>query len=190
MRYRVLLIALLLILLPAGRATAYSDLAEDFLLACRRLDTQFPPADWSADDLRFAALEVLDAYESDGLNDWAVYFCLVTLGYTRCAEDMPRILAYEDTMTEAVVRSLSGWPNPDAVECLLRQVESEDASYRELAVGSLAEMDFEEMEDPGVWRERVAGVLRDALAAEPFEPIAELISATLTAIESSADEAD
>jgi len=182
MKTKILITIFIITMLPLPSA-AYSDLADDFLLQCRQLDTTFPPEDWSDEDLRTAALEILDTYEADGSNDWAVYFCLKTLGYTRNPEDIPRILNYEETMPEVVLQSLAGFPDPVAVECMLRWIESDDPLYRELAIRGIADIDLNSMDEPDVWRDRLVSALDNARESEEFDAIAELIEETIESLE-------
>ena len=188
MKTKILIAIFIILMLPMPSA-AYSDLADDFLLQCRQLDITFPPEDWSDEDLRTAALEVLDTYEADGSNDWAVYFCLKTLGYTRNPEDVPRILNYKETMPEVVLQSLAGFPDPVAVECMLRWIESDDPLYRELAVRGIGAIDLGELNEAvgtdsiDEWCNRLTESLRNARESEEFEAIAELIEETIESLE-------
>jgi hypothetical protein len=182
MKTKILIAIFIILMLPTPSA-AYSDLADDFLLQCRQLDRTFPPDDWSDEDLRTAALEVLDIYEADGSNDWAVYFCLVTLGHTRNPDDVVRILNYEETRPEVVLRSLAGFPDPVAVECMLRWLESDDPFYRELAVRGIGDIDLSELNEADEWHSQLTESLNNAWENEEFEDIAELIEEAIQLLE-------
>lgn len=141
----LLLISLAVFLMQPSPTSAGSERAQRFLLACQQLDRPFPPADWSDADLRAAALEVLNNYESTGSDQWAVYFCLQALGHTRVGEDVPRILKYGDSMTLEVLRALRGWPSTEAVEFMIEKLGSEQPASRELAVKGLREVDYSQL---------------------------------------------
>ncbi len=188
MRHVAIFIIFLAIVLAPMPAAAYTEPAEDFLQACRQPDTPFPPEDWSHEEIRDAALEVLDAFENDEEEGWVVHFCLVALGHAGFSEDLPRILAYEDTMTATVLRSLSGYPSAEAVECLLRHITSERASFRDRAIRGLMEIDFDELDDSEEWREKVSDELAVAREAEAVELLVELIDEALSVIESATEE--
>lgn len=184
MRKIILTAILIVMILPAPSALAYSDNADDFLLACRQFDTEFPPDDWSDDDLRSAALEVLNAYEAEGSDEWAVRFCLIALGHARNPDDVGLVLNYEETMPEVVLQAFAGFPDADAVECLLRWIDSDEPYYREHAIRGIGEIDVSEMDDPDGWRERLTEELREALDEEEIDAIAELLEETVQELES------
>ena len=166
---KIILISILSILTVASiimPSFALSDRAEDFLKACRMYDVPFPPENWSKDDLRAAAIEVLDEVEAGRMSYWPKSFCLITLGYVKNPDDLPRILSYEDDMPSTVLRSLKGFSHPDAINFLIKYLDHERDSRRELAVMSLAVMDFNKLENPWDWYNKVYNELSAALKRE------------------------
>lgn len=178
----VMLVLLILLITPARPAWALSDLAEDFIFWARQPDISFPPEDWSDEDVRDGALEVLDAFENGESEDWTVHFCLIALGHTRNPEDVPRILNYEDTMTGAVLRSIRGFPAPDAIECMIRQLTAERASFRELAIKALRDVEYDLLDEPDVWRDAAVEALETSREVEEHEPLAELMDEAIEII--------
>jgi len=154
---------ILSMLIPAG---AISTRAGDFLKACMTLDTPFPPKNWSHDDIRSAALEVLDAVEAGKISLWPRTFCVIALGYVKNPDDLPRILVYEDEMPCTVLQSLKGFAHPDAINYLIRHLTSDTDSTRELSVIGLAAMNFDTMDEPMVWYNKVSSALKTALKKE------------------------
>jgi hypothetical protein len=181
-RYFLLGSLIAILILSAGPAQAYSDLANRFILACRQYDTVFPPENWSNEDIRSAALEVLDGFESDGTNSWAVTFCLQALGHTRNQDDISRILVYEDRMTGSVLRALAGFPSPDAIECMIRNLDADRTSFRELAVTGLSSIDFNELDDSCGWVGKVLDALNQRRNIEPEPELVRLIEDAITGI--------
>jgi hypothetical protein len=145
---------------------ALSDRAENFLKACRMYDVPFPPKNWSTDDLRSAALEVLDEIEVGQMSFWPKIFCIITLGYVKNPDDLPKILSYEDDMPSTVLSALKGFPHPDAIEFLFKYLDHERDSRRELAVKSLAAIDFNKLDEPMLWYDRVLDALTAAYERE------------------------
>ena len=172
------------LLIPSNPAIALSDLANDFLIQCRQLDTTFPPDGWSDGDIRLAALEVLDNFEENDEYGWAVYSCLTALGHARNPDDIPRMLAYEDSMTGTLLRALRGFPAPDAIDCMLRWIDTEKPGLRELSIKAIAEIDFDMLDDPDFWRELVIDELLTARESETVEVFVDLIDVILTELES------
>jgi hypothetical protein len=169
-------------------ASAYTELAMRFLRVCRTYDHEFPPTDWTNEDLRSAALEVLNTFENEGKDSWAVGFCLVALGYVRNPEDLPRILNYEDRMPLKVLEAIKGFPAPDAVECMLRQVKAKRSTFREQAVKALEAVDFSQMEDSDQWRDRVIKELEEAKSVEKITQIAAVMDEAIKKIKESGNQ--
>lgn len=178
------------LLIPSNPAIALSDLANDFLIQCRQLDIAFPPDDWSDEDLRDAALEVLDNFEANDEYGWAVFSCLTALGHARNPDDIPRMLAYEDSMTDALLRALRGFPAPDAIDCMLRWIDTEKPGLRELSIKAIAEIDFDELDDPDYWLDMVIDELLAARENESVEVFVELIDEIVTELESGLTESE
>ncbi len=172
------------LLIPSNPAIALSDLAKDFLIQCRQLDTIFPPDDFSDEDLRDAALEILDNFEENDEYGWAVFSCLTALGHVRNPDDIPRMLVYEDSMTGALLRALRGFPAPDAIDCMLRWIDTEKPGLRELSIKAIAEIDFDMLDDPDFWRELVLDELLTARESETVEVFVELLDEIVTELES------
>jgi hypothetical protein len=147
-------------------ASAMSSRAEDFLKACRTLDAPFPPKTWSNQDIRLAALEILDAIEAKQMSLWPRTFCVIALGSVKNPADLPRILAYEDEMPNTVLQSLKGFSHPDAINYLIRHLSSDEDSTRELSVIGLAEMKFDNLDEPMVWYTKVSDALKSAQKKE------------------------
>ena len=163
------ILATLIILSLAIPASAMSLKAENFLRACRTLDAPFPPKNWSDRDIRAASLEILDEIEAGRFAPWASEFCVTALGVLGNPDDLPRILAYEDGMTCTVLRALKGFSHPDAIECLFRQIDSDTDTTRELAVKSLAAMNFNKMKEPMLWYVKVLDALKTAYKKETVD---------------------
>lgn len=170
---------ILSMLIPAG---AISSRAENFLQACRTLDVPFPPKNWSNQDIRSAALEVLDAIESGKMSLWPRTFCVIALGYVSNPDDLPRILAYEDEMPDTVLQSLKGFSHPDAINYLLRHLTSDTDSTRELAVIGLAAMNFDKMDEPMVWYTKVSDALKAAQKKETEDWLKEDIQNAISSL--------
>lgn len=166
-------------LLPAY---AYSTLAENFLRECRTTDAAFPPENWSVDDLRIAALEVLDDIELNGGDTWPVYFCLITLGYVQYPDDIERILAYEDDRPRTVLRALCGYPDPTAINTLLAWAAT-DTSERELAYIGLKEINYDLLDEPDEWREIVVNELNRIREFEEIPRLIEMLDETIINIQ-------
>lgn len=160
------LLIIITILAFSAPSIALSKLAEDFLKQCRALDAPWPPPNWSNDDIRAAALEVLDATENGILDPWPRPFCLKALGHVKNPEDLPRILHYEETMNYTVLQSLRGFSHPDAVNCLIKYLDNEKAPKRELAAKGLSEMNFTKFDKPEVWKNKVKDAIQKALNKE------------------------
>ena len=187
---KILTISILLSLaLIANPAFAYSQLAEDFLTISLQTDAPFPPEHWAIEDLHAAATEVLDAYESDDGEESAVYYCLIALGHAAYPEDIHRILEYEESMTGTVLWSLRGFSVPEAVECMLRWAGTE-TSERELAYQGLGTIDYNQLDEPDEWRERVTDQLLELRESESIDWLIEEIDETLAEIEANALEAE
>jgi len=152
-----------ILLIPAG---ALSSLADDFIKACTALDAPFPPKGWERADLRDAALEVLDEIESGNYDKWPLDFCLKALGYTQYPEDLDRILSYEKKMNDSVLRSLRGFPSPRAVDFLIKYLGNKEATKREMAAWSLADIDFKKFDKPEIWRTKVQTAIKTARRKE------------------------
>ncbi|MFH1677150.1 MAG: hypothetical protein ABIC40_09010 [bacterium] len=181
MKHITLFLLAIVLMLPVKAAIAYSDLADDFLLICST-DAPFPPENWSKGDLRAAALEVLDGIETGGNDRWPLYYCLITLGYGQNPDDVQRILAYEEDMPSTVLRSLRGFPDPDAIECMLKWAAS-DRYQRELAFRGLGEIDFDLLEDGDEWRDKVISELLIVRKAESNSRVIESIDEAITQIQ-------
>jgi hypothetical protein len=145
MRNSIFILAILLMISIISPAWAYSPQAGDFLVACRQTEAPFPPEGWSDEELRMAALEVLDAVESGSGDTWAISFCLQALGYAGCEEDIDRILAYEDELPRSVMRALRYVTHPKSIQCFLRWIDAEDTPERELALMGLQSMEYGEV---------------------------------------------
>jgi hypothetical protein len=145
---------------------ALSSLANNFIKACTALDSPFPPRGWDRGDLRDAALEVLNNIERGDYPKWPTDFCLKALGYTQYPEDLDRILAYEKTMNSTVLRSLQGFPSPRAVDLLIKYLGDKEATTRELAAWSLADIDFKKFDKPTDWRNKVVNAITTASKKE------------------------
>jgi len=156
----LIFLASLIMGLSAMPSSAMSSRAEDFIKACTALDSPWPPRGWERDDLRSAALEVLDAAESGNYDKWPVDFCLKALGSTQYPEDLPRILAYKDEMLDTVLFSLKGFPDQKAIEFLIKYLSDKEATIRELAVYSLGDIDFKKMADSKKWWDKVISEVR------------------------------
>ncbi|MCD6218144.1 hypothetical protein J7L05_09860 [bacterium] len=155
------IISVLLIGLISASAMAYSDLADKFIRSCYALDSIFPPENWDKMELRDAAFEVLYEIEDGTLDMPITDFCLIAIGSVGDPEDIPDILIYYDDMPCTVIRSLSGFAHPDAINFLLEKTDLKDTPKRELAVLSLSKMDFKNLEKPMIWYNKV----RDKLIA-------------------------
>jgi len=166
-------------------AFGMSELAEDFLTACRALDAKFPPPAWEREDLHKAALEVLNECESGRYEKWPVSFCLIALGRAQYPEDLPRIIAYKDDMISTVLRALRGFPHPDAINFLLKHVENKSATKREIAIKSLAEIDFKKVEDGDKWREKVLDAIHKVQQKEKVVWLRKDIDKAIEKIEAS-----
>jgi len=183
-KYMLLVLFGFLITLALAPSTfALSRLADDFLKACTALDSPWPPEKWSKDDLRSAALEVLDATENGSLDVWPRSFCLKALGYAQNPDDLPRILAYEERMNYTVLQSLKGFSHPDAIECLLKYLNNEKAPKRELAVKGLAAMDFTKLDKPETWKNKVKDAIQKALTKEKVDWLKKDMQSALTKVE-------
>jgi hypothetical protein len=164
---------------------AMSSLARDYLRACCAYDSPFPPRGWDRDDLRSAALEVLDEVESGNYDEWPIDFCLKTLGYTQYPEDLPRILAYKDEWLDTVLRSLKGFPHPKAIDFLVVYLNDKEAVIRELAVSSLGDIDFKKMDEPVKWRNKVIEEVTKTRQKEKVEWLKKDIDRVLEKLEKS-----
>jgi len=183
---RTFIISLFAILALAAMipsASAMSSLANDFLKACRAVDSPWPPENWSKDDLRAASLEVLNAIEGGSYDRWPRDFCLKALGYVRNPDDLPRILAYKDTMNNCVLRSLKGFSHPDAIDFLLKYVTSEKPTKREMAIKGLAEIDFTRLDKPELWKSKVQTAIQKAYSKEKVSWLKKDIQVALDKIE-------
>lgn len=145
---------------------ALSENAEKFIMYHSQTGQKFPPPGWSITELREASLEVLDAIENNSIDSWFVTDCLMTLGYTQFPEDLPRIMKYKDDMKKTVLRSLRGFAHPDAINHLIKHVDSDSQIIRESAIKSLAEVDFSKMDKPEKWKGEVLAVIKKALEKE------------------------
>ena len=166
---RIAIISIFVILVLAALippASAMSNLANDFLNTCKALDSPWPPANWSKDDIRDASLEVLNAIENGSYSKWPLDFCLKALGYVGNPDDLPRILAYENTMNNCVLRSLKGFSHPDAIDFLLKYVTNAKPTKREMAIKGLAEMDFTKLDKPDQWKTKVLSAIQKAYSKE------------------------
>ncbi len=168
---------------PISPAEDYSPLAKAFLRDCVRTDVPFPPQEWSSDDLRAAALEVLDVYENGFGEEWTVYFCLITLGYTMKPADLPRILAYEEIVFQTVLQALRGFAHPDAIEVLLKGLKDESAANREYALHSLMAINFRQLVYPEWWIQLVRRELIIARDNEEFDFLREEIIEAIEKLE-------
>jgi hypothetical protein len=145
---------------------AFSSLANDFLKACTALDSEFPPTGWDQADLRDAAIEVLNSIERGDYPKWPIDFCLKAIGSTQYPEDLDRILAYEKTMNDTVLKSLSGFPSSKSVEFLIKYLGNKEATKRELAAWSLSEIDFTKFDRPTTVRNKVLLAIKNARGKE------------------------
>lgn len=151
--------SLLMLSFMLAPSFALSTRAENFLKACQTYDMPFPPKDWSKNDLRLAALEVLDAIEAGQISYWPKGFCLIALGYVQNPSDLGRILSYEDDMPSTVLQALKGFSHPDAIDFLIGYLNNDWDSRRELAVISLSAMDFDKLDNPWDWYNKVYNAL-------------------------------
>ena len=172
-------------ILQVKPAAAYSRIAEDFLRECRKLDAKFPPEGWTKEDLRAAANEILDYYETGNGKSWPVSFCLIALGYTASPEDIDRILIYEEKMPQTVLLSLDSVSNPKAIECLLRHATPEHGE-RELAYRGLGKINFELLDEPDKWHAKIKERLTSSLKKEKAAWLSKMIIKSLDKIEASA----
>ena len=163
---------------------SYSPLAEEFLLLSNQPDLSFPPEGWSDDNIRAAALEVLDIFETGLGEDWHVYYCLIALGRVKNPVDLDRILVYEETMPQTVIRAIHGFPDERAVECLLRWAKK-DIPVREVAFHGLAAIDYNLLDEPEEWRTKVTSELRTVRNGEILDWLQEDIDGSLAKIDSS-----
>jgi len=181
------IIAGLLLGLSIIPANAMSSNAEDFLKSCRALDAPFPPRGWEKADLRDAALEVLDEIESGNYDKWPVDFCIKALGYTQYPEDLDRILAYEKKMNNSVLRALRGFPSSKAVDFLIKYLGDKEATKRELAAWSLADIDFRKFDKPDDWRNKALNAIRQARRKEKTSWLKKDYDKVLNKIEANAE---
>jgi hypothetical protein len=179
MRILQLIFVLLWLLATICPLWAYSPLAEGFLIACRETEAPFPPEGWSDEDLRAAALEVLDAWDEDSEDSWAISFCLQTIGYAGYEEDIDRILAYEEDLPRSVARALRYVTHPKSIECFLRWLDAEDTPERELALMGLNSMNYEELSDAEILLNTLRTRLLEAREVEPKDRLVTLIDEIL-----------
>jgi hypothetical protein len=145
---------------------ALSSLANNFIKACTALDAPFPPTGWDRGDLRDAAIEVLNNIERGDYPKWPTDFCLKAIGSTQYPEDLDRILAYEKTMNDTVLRALSGFPSSRSVDFLIKYLDNKEATKRELAAWSLSDIDFRKFEKPAEMRSKVLKAIKNARSVE------------------------
>ena len=162
---------------------ALSSLAEAFIRDVSQPDAVIPPPNWSREDLRSAALEVLDTIENGAYEKTALDYSLKTLGFLQYAEDLPRILAYEEKMPYTVLRSIAGFPHPDAINCLIGHLDDEKSPRRKLAVKGLAAMDFTKLDKPEIWKNKVKDAIQKALSKEKVDWLKKDIKIALAKVE-------
>lgn len=159
--------AVLFIGVMAMPSFAMSSLADDFLLACRALDSEFPPPKWSKTDVRAAALEVLNAVDAGKFkDDWPLDFCIRALGYTEYNQDIDRILSYEQRMTYPVLIALKGFQHQKVVDLFMKYLSDTKSPKRECAVKGLAAVDFKKFDNPAELRNKVLAALNNARQKE------------------------
>jgi len=164
-------------------AQAISERAAKFIQYCSLEDMPWPPAGWTKSELREAALEVLDAIENGSIKDHIKGACLQTLGYTQNPDDLPRIMAYKDRMPKTVLRSLKGFPHPDAINYLIEHVNSEKQIIREIAIKGIADVDFRKLKEPEKWKSRVLDVIKTVLKKEKVDWLKKDIEKALKKVE-------
>lgn len=166
--YITLLTGLILGLLLAP-SYAMSDLAERFLLSCRAIGAPSQLDKWDKNDLRIAAIEVLDEIEAGSYDKWPLVFCLNSLGMAQYPQDIPRITAYKDDMIYVVLDSLRGFPHKDAIEFHLKYVTNKEVTIREVAIKSLAETDFMKLEEARKWHSTILASFEKAKKSEKVD---------------------
>lgn len=185
----IALMAFTTLLIVVQPSYSLSTRAEDFIRACTALDSPWPPTKgWERSELRYAALEVLDAIEGGYYEKWPLDFCLKALGSTKYPEDLPRILAYKDEMLDTVLRSLKGFPHKDAIEFLIKYLSDKEPTIRELAVYSLGDIDFKLMSDSKQWRDKVIAEIRKMRQKEKVGWLKKDIDKVLEKLEKSESE--
>jgi hypothetical protein len=177
----ILAVLLVSMMINAQTPGDYSPLAREFLLDAQTLDAKFPPDGWNKDNLRNAALEVLDAFEAGVQDSWVVPYCLLALGHVKNPDDVSRILAYEDVSPDDVLSALRGFPAPTAIEYLLRWADS-DEPERELAYIGLGEIDFSQMDESVEWHDTVVAKLQEFRTNEDISWMRDLIDDALQKI--------
>lgn len=170
--------------LTAMPSFALSSLAEDFLRACRSIDSEFPPPDWDRYELRDAALEVLDEIDAGLYDPWPVDFCLQALGHTEFHEDIDRILAYEEKMTYSVLISLRGFQHTKAVNLFIRYLDNSKSPKRECAVRGLAQVDFDKFKNPAELKSHVLATLNNARQKEKVDWLIDVMDKSIAQVES------
>jgi predicted metal-dependent hydrolase len=90
-------------------------------------------------------------------------------------------------MTGCVLHALSGFPAPDAIECLDRWIRARRPHLRQTAIEGLAQVDYNQMDEPSAWRDWILGELRSVRETETVQEIIDLIDQSIAAIESSAE---
>ena len=56
--------------------------------------------------------------------------------------------------------------HPDAIDCLLRGLQKDSSSPRELAVNGLKTMDLDKLNNPEFWAEKIINALQSAKEVE------------------------
>jgi hypothetical protein len=168
-RITITILAGLILGLLVAPSFAMSDLAESFLLSCRAIGAPSQLDKWDKNDLRIAAIEVLDEIEGGRYDKWPVAFCLYSLGRSQYPTDIPRITAYKDEMIYVVLDSLRGFPHKDAVEFLLKYVNDKEVTIREEAIKGLAVMDFMKLENGRKWHSVILDSFVKARASEKVD---------------------
>jgi hypothetical protein len=164
--FAITIITLLFACISAIPSMAASIIADDFINACYRLDSEFPPKGWDKSDLRVAAIEVLDLINTGQVDESLTSFCIKAIGYAGYPDDLPLILSYQDDMPNTVISSLKGFSHPDAIKFLIGKLGSKEISAREIASQSLGAMDFSKMEKPMKWYSTVESALKTAYDKE------------------------
>jgi hypothetical protein len=168
-RITITILAGLILGLLVAPSFAMSDLAESFLLSCRAVGQPSPLERWDKNDLRTAAVEVLDAIEGGRYDKWPLVFCLNSLGMAQYPIDIPRITAYKDDMIYVVLDSLKGFPHKDAVEFQLKYVTNKEVTIREVAIKGLAEIDFMKLDNARKWHGVILESFEKAKASEKVD---------------------
>lgn len=166
--YITLLTGLILGLLLAP-SYAMSDLAERFLLSSRAIGQPSQLEKWDKNDLRMAAIEVLDEIEAGRYDKWPTVFCLNSLGMAQYVVDIPRITAYKDDMIYVVLDSLRGFPHKDAIEFQLKYVADKEVTVREIAIKGLAKIDFMKLQDARKWHSAILASFEKAKKSEKVD---------------------